>query len=275
MTPGATPFPATSLAPGSASAPGFHAARVSPRVWRRLLALREGGAASAALDWSREEAAAFRLYAPVAARGRAMVLAQVGQSLDGRVATVSGDARDISGPDGLAHLHRLRALVEGVVIGVRTALHDAPRLTVRLVPGQSPARVVIDPKGRLGDEACVFAPDGVRRIVVQAVDRARPRGVEVIRLPAHEGWIAPDRIVEALAAAGLRHLMIEGGGITIAQFLEAGQLHRLHVAVAPLIIGAGPQGISTRPVATLAEALRPGAQVYGLGSDVVFDCALA
>jgi riboflavin biosynthesis pyrimidine reductase len=97
--------------------------------------------------------------------------------------------------------------------------------------------------------------------------------VEVIRLPRNH-WIAPKDIVTALAGVGLNRLLIEGGAITIAQFLEANFLTRLHVAVAPLLIGSGPQGFNVSPVATLAEARRPDTKIYGLGSDVLFDCAL-
>ena len=78
-----------------------------------------------------------------------MVVGQIGQSLDGRIATESGHSKYINGPAGLTHLHRLRALVDAVVIGVGTAIADDPQLTVRRVSGQQPARVVIDPKGRL------------------------------------------------------------------------------------------------------------------------------
>lgn len=248
-------------------------ADMSERVWTALLALRDGAEPLPARTWSAAETAAWSLYAPVARRaGRPLRVAQIGQSLDGRVATVSGDARDVSGPDGLAHLHRLRALTDAVVIGVRTALHDAPRLTVRLVPGPNPARVVIDPQGRLPDDAPVLTEDGVRRLVIQSVARPRPAGVEVLRLPDRDGWIAPQDICAALAAEGLDHVLVEGGGITIAGFLEAGLLDRLHVAVAPLIIGAGPAGLTTSPVARLAEAMRPETRVYALGSDIVFDC---
>ena len=85
-----------------------------------------------------------------------VVVGQIGQSLDGRIATESGHSKYINGPAGLAHLHRLRALVDGIVIGVGTAIADDPQLTVRRVSGAHPARVVIDPKGRLGREAKVF-----------------------------------------------------------------------------------------------------------------------
>ena len=100
------------------------------------------------------------------------------------------------------------------------------------------------------------------------------RSPRPIRLPRGE-WISPAQILAALRGLGLDHVLIEGGGITIAQFLEAGLLTRLHVAVAPLLIGAGPTGLKTSPVPCLTEALRPKTEVYGLGSDVLFDCALA
>jgi riboflavin-specific deaminase-like protein len=254
----------------------MQSAEVTEEVWSALLALRSGRRARQGAHWSREARAAWALYAPLAAdgRGQPYLFAQVGQSLDGRIATVTGDAAAISGPDGLCHLHRCRALADAVVVGVRTALTDDPRLTVRLVPGPSPARVVIDPRGRLPNDARALAADGARRLVVQACDKPRPAGVEVVRLPAADGWIRPEAIRAALAERGLARVLIEGGGVTIAGFLEAGLLHRLHVAVAPLIIGAGPSGLRTAPIARLADALRPETHVYGLASDVIFDCAL-
>lgn len=252
----------------------MHATDVTPEVWKRILGARVGATCLCCGTWSPGERAAIDLYgAMIAAPGTCHVSAQIGQSLDGRVATESGDAADISGPDGLAHLHRMRALVDAVIVGVRTALHDDPRLTVRLVEGYNPARVVIDPAGRLPNNARLFAQDGVRRIVIQTVDKPRPAGVEVIRLPRNT-WIAPKAIIAALRDKGLHHLLVEGGAITIARFLEADLLTRLHVAVAPLLIGAGPQGLTTEPVTRLAEARRPETRIYGLGSDVVFDCLL-
>jgi diaminohydroxyphosphoribosylaminopyrimidine deaminase / 5-amino-6-(5-phosphoribosylamino)uracil reductase len=249
-------------------------AQVSDRVWMRLLRAGGNGAAEPLDQWNAAERAAWSLYAPIARARAPFFFAQVGQSLDGRVATISGDARDISGRDGLCHLHRCRALADAVVVGVRTAIQDDPRLTVRLVKGRSPARIVIDPKGRLPNTARVFAEDGARRIVVQATATPRPDGVEVMRLPAVDGWIDPAAIWRELISCGFSKVMIEGGGVTIARFLEAGLLDRLHVSVAPLIIGSGPTGLRTTPIAALSEALRPEMRVFGLETDVVFDCAL-
>lgn len=251
---------------------------VSARAWDRILAIRSGRACHCCGTWSVGERAALDLYGPLARRDMGPVtIAQIGQSLDGRVATVGGDARDVSGVDGLAHLHRLRALADGVVIGVRTALQDTPQLTVRMCSGTSPTRVVLDPAGRLPDDAPLLQAANARRILVQSVDRPRPDGVEVINVPlADDGRMDPARIVQALHAAGLETLLIEGGGITISNFLEAGLLTRLHVAVAPLLIGGGPQSLTTRnPVALLSDAIRPDARVFDLGSDILFDCGLS
>ena len=255
----------------------MQAVDVSEAVWKRLLEVRRGTTCTCCGgNWSAAEAEALALYGPLARRDPGpLTVAQIGQSLDGRIATVTGDARDVSGPGGLAHLHRMRALVDGVVIGVRTALHDQPRLTVRHCTGTNPARIVIDPGGRLPNDAQVLAANGARRIVVQGVATPRPEGVEVIQLHPEGEMLPPARILEALRAAGLGALLIEGGGITIARFLEAGLLGQLHVAIAPLLIGDGPQGLTLpNPSRTLAGARRPDTRAYSLGSDVVFDCAL-
>src|SRR5688572_28150657 len=89
-----------------------------------------------------------------------VVIGQIGQSLDGRIATPTGHSHYINGPAGIAHLHRLRALVDAVVVGVGTALADDPQLTVRRVSGPQPVRVVVDPRGRLPGTARLLANDG-------------------------------------------------------------------------------------------------------------------
>lgn len=248
---------------------------VNGRVWTRVQKILSGQTSSFSGAWSEAEREALELYGALAMprKGR-LAIGQIGQSLDGRIATVSGDAQDISGTEGLAHLHRLRALMDAVVIGVGTAVHDNPRLTVRLADGRSPAKVVIDPKGRLPNDTAFLHDDSARRIVIQSADKARPAGVEVIRLPRGQ-WLCPRAILDALAAEGLRRVLIEGGGTTIAQFLEADALDHLHVAVAPLLIGAGPQGLTTSPVATLAQARRPETSIYNLGTDILFACNFA
>jgi riboflavin-specific deaminase-like protein len=205
-----------------------------------------------------------------------MVVAQCGQSIDGRIATNSGDSHYINGPDGLAHLHRLRALVDAVVVGVGTAVADDPQLTVRRVAGANPARVAIDPHGRLPPTARLLAADGVTRLVLTQPETKidLPRGVEQVRLPAAGGQIPPVAILAALRARGFRRILIEGGANTVSRFLAAGCLDRLHVMVAPLIIGSGPSSVSLPPVLRVNEALHAPMRIHRLGDEVLLDCDL-
>lgn len=214
---------------------------------------------------------------------RPFVVAQLGQSLDGRIATPTGESRWINRDAALDHLHRLRAAVDAVVVGVGTALADDPLLNVRRVAGRNPARVVIDPSGRLPAGArCLDSGDGTRRVVIHAGDAplrkgalALQAGVEAVTLPREGEQLSPRAIVDALFRLGLRRLLIEGGANTVSGFIDAGAIDRLHVLVAPAILGSGKTGLSLSPIARLDEALRPSTLVHVLDDgDVLFDCDL-
>ncbi|WP_246206816.1 RibD family protein [Methylocystis heyeri] len=201
------------------------------------------------------------------------MVGQLGQSLDGRIATISGESRDISGEAALDHLHRIRAHVDAVVVGAHTIVTDDPRLSVRRVEGKSPARVVIDPSGRLDSTGKWLAEDGARRILVMDESATGSGSAETIRLQARAGVIPPAAIVEALFARGLKRILIEGGARTLSTFLDAGRLDRLHMLVAPMIIGSGRTGLELQPIVRLHSALRPRVQAHFLeGGDVLFDC---
>ena len=207
-----------------------------------------------------------------------MAVGQLGQSLDGRIATPTGHSHYINGPSGLNHLHRLRALVDAVVVGIGTANADDPQLTVRRVKGPQPARVVIDPGGRLNASARLLADDGVRRLVIAALGDARPRlpsGVEVVTLERPGGHIAPAAILSALAERGFKRVLIEGGADTVSRFLAARCLDRLHVVVAPIVLGSGRTGLALPPIERADQAMRMPMHVHRLDDEVLFDCDLS
>lgn len=243
---------------------------MSDDVWALLLALRGGGDG----NFTAADDPAWSIYEPLARRrGGPFVLAQVGQSLDGRVATVDGDAAPISGPDGFAHLHRLRALADAVVVGAGCVVADDPRLTVRDVAGPSPVRVLIDPSARIPPSARCFSEEG-RTILVRTTGCQRAAPCETIQLPrADDGRLCAVALLDALCERGLPHILVEGGAATIRHFMEARIVDRLHVCVAPIIIGSGAPGLSLPPISRLKEAVRPRTRVVDLGSDTLFDCA--
>jgi len=215
------------------------------------------------------------IFEPLRGADGTVVVGQLGQSLDGRVATVTGHSHYINGNDGLDHLHRLRSLVDAVVVGVGTALADDPQLTVRRVAGPSPARVVLDPRRRLPAGAKLFADDGIQRLVVAAPGGVAPAGCELVEMPLVDGAFAPADIVATLAARGYRRILVEGGAKTVSAFMAAGCLNRLHVVVAPVILGSGMAGLDLPSIDTLDQAWRMPVHTHFLGREVLFDCDLS
>ena len=211
---------------------------------------------------------------------RPFVIGQLGQTLDGRIATRTGESRYINGVCALDHLHRLRAQVDAVLVGAGTIMADDPQLNVRRAPGRNPARVALDPSARTPAGLRWLADDGARRIRIVAEEAggapaALPGCDETIALPRRAGQICPRAIAQALFERGLRRILVEGGARTISAFIDAGAMDRLHVLVAPVIIGSGKAGLELAPIDALGDALRPSAQVHAFpDGDVLFDCDL-
>lgn len=218
------------------------------------------------------------VYLPLilADRSRPLVVGQLGQSLDGRIATPTGASRGISGDAALDHLHRVRALVDAVVVGAGTVVADDPRLTTRRIRGRSPARVLIDPRGRSSRDARWLQGDDVQRVVFSDNGEGWPDDVVRIPSPDGDGRFPPVMIVEALGELGLKKLLIEGGAKTLSHFLDCGALDRLHITVAPVILGSGRAGLDLRPIDLLSEARRPQVALHVLGDgNVLYDCDFA
>lgn len=221
----------------------------------------------------------FERYLPLCQPpGTPWVIGQLGQSLDGRIATDSGESRYINDPEGIEHLHRLRALVDAVIIGSGTAAADDPQLTVRAVPGDNPVRVVLDRERKLPNSLGLFSDDAAPTVrVVRTSGLAEPPSEQVKELviaPSEAGACPIRALVGALQARGLSRVLVEGGGLTVSRFLEAGQLNRLHLIVAPVILGSGLPAFTMSPLDQLDDALRPDFRRFELGRDTLFDLIL-
>lgn len=220
--------------------------------------------------------------APVATAGPRLAIGQIGQSLDGRICTDSGDSHYVNGDAALTHLHRLRALVDCVLVGVGTVVADRPRLTVRRVAGPDPVRAVLDPAGRAPADASPLAPDDdaprtlhlVGAEALPGLPAAAPH-VQRLAVPTAADGVEPAAVLDVLAAAGCGRVLVEGGAATLSRFVAADALDRLHVLVAPLLIGSGRAGLDLPPVGRLRDARRPPMRRFDLGADVLFDVALS
>lgn len=265
-------------------------AAISPRPLPQQPPAEHEPAWQALLEWRRDGTRAapaadsplLDLYAPLCKAHRnghsngTFAIAHLAQSLDGRIATVSGVSQWLSGDEDLLHTHRMRALADAVVVGVNTVLHDDPQLTVRRCTGENPVRVVIDPERRLDGTQRIFRDGAATTLLLAASDRAHAGetagGAEIVPVPRGEWGLDPREIRRILASRGLKWLFVEGGGITVSRFLSAGALDRLQLTVAPVLLGSGRPSIRLPELEDLSASLRPRTRRFVLGDDIMIEC---
>jgi riboflavin-specific deaminase-like protein len=224
----------------------------------------------------------LELYLPIcsATAARPLTIGHLGQSLDGFIATRSGDSQFVTGDDNMIHMHRLRALCDAVVVGAGTVAADNPRLTTRRVSGPSPIRAILDPQRRLPASARVFVDEAAPTLYFCGRSRigageTHVGAAAVVAIDERaDGSADVAEVLQALCARGCARVFVEGGGVTVSAFLEANLLDRLQITVAPMLIGDGRPAIRLTPPTRLQDCRRPTCRVFRMGSDILFDCDL-
>lgn len=182
------------------------------------------------------------------------VTLKLATSLDGRIATASGESRWITGEAARLEGHRLRAAHDAILVGVETVLHDDPELTARL-PGRAvdqPLRVVLDSRLRTPATAKLA---GENTLILTTAPPAPVGAARVRQVEAEDGRPSIPAVLRALDSAGVASLLIEGGGQVAASFLRAGAVDRLEWFRAPILLGAeGRPCVAALALAKLADA---------------------
>jgi diaminohydroxyphosphoribosylaminopyrimidine deaminase / 5-amino-6-(5-phosphoribosylamino)uracil reductase len=254
---------------------------VGPDDPSALLAWQPGRGWTLLLPADHPQRALIDLYLPIcsATSTSPMTVGHLGQSLDGFIATRAGDSQFVTGPENILHLHRMRALSDAVVVGAGTVAADDPLLTTRQVSGPNPLRVVFDPRRRLDQRYRIFSDAETPTLYAcgqsHVGDGETRFGAADILPLACVGDTSPvAELLAALRARGCARVFVEGGGVTVSAFLEAGLLDRLQMAIAPLIVGSGKPAIRLEPKDVLSDCQRPAYRVFRMGGDVLFDCEL-
>jgi 3,4-dihydroxy 2-butanone 4-phosphate synthase/GTP cyclohydrolase II len=213
---------------------------------------------------------------------RPYVVLKYAQTLDGRIATRTGDARWISGEAERQVAHAMRSGCDAVLVGARTLLHDDPQLTVRMVAGASPLRVVLDSTLRTPLSAKVLSDDAATVILCRPdADPARRR--ELVAAGATVRDVAPGpngldtaAVLRLLRSLGVASLLVEGGGRVITSMLRAAAVDRVVVSLSPTIIGSGVEAVGPLGIDEVADGVRlANRSVFLAGDDVLlgFDVA--
>jgi riboflavin-specific deaminase-like protein len=222
------------------------------------------------------------MHAKHAQSGSPFVTVKYAQTLDGRIATAAGNSQWISSRESLQFAHELRRDHDAIMVGIRTVLADNPRLTVRLVEGRDPLRVIIDSHLRIPLGAKVIAEGAAHNTLIAATasaDRERARelealGAKVLLLGSDPGTPRVDLpgLLAELGRLGIRSILVEGGARVITSLLSARLVDRLVVAVAPKIIGRGTEAIGELNINDLGNAITfTNFETHRLGPDLIFD----
>ena len=210
---------------------------------------------------------------------RPYTVVKYAQSMDGRIATATGDARWISGKEERAVSHALRARCDAIMVGLGTVLSDDPELTVRLVPGPSPTRVILDSKLTAPPTARVF--DAAAPTVVITTEQSdhsrreelRARDVVVRVVPPGPGGADLGVALALLVEMGISSLLVEGGQRVITSLLRAGYTDRVIVASAPIVLGKGVEGVGDLGIDRVTDGISlANRSVYVAGNDVLIAC---
>jgi len=203
-------------------------------------------------------------------------------SLDGKIATRTGESRWITGEETRASAHLLRQMNDVVLVGVNTVLRDDPALTVRLPGGRNPRVVILDTQARTPAEATLFKTEPGRVLIATTaaapgdrVDALRARGAEVVAFPATvAGQVEVGAVMRHLGEQNRTSVLVEGGGTVAASLVFGGHADKIVLMVAPLLIGGreAPTVLDGAGAATLREAYRVrDLQVRHIGDDLVIE----
>ena len=206
-------------------------------------------------------------YIKLVKTGRPWVIAKWAMTLDGRMATKTGDSKWISSPEARKLAHKIRGQVDAVVVGIGTALADDPELTCRLARGRDPMRVVLDSMARLPLKSKLVR--SAREVpVVVAVSAKAParrtealmrRGCHVVTLPTKRGRADVTQLLDWAGSMQMTNVLVEGGGEVLGSFFDAGQVDEVMAFAGPQVVGgAGKPPVLGNGVAQLNDALELG-----------------
>jgi len=216
--------------------------------------------------------------------GVPLVTVKFAQTLDGRIATSTGNSQWLSSPASRRFAHKLRTINDAVMVGVGTVLTDNPQLTVRLVRGRNPARIILDSRLRVPLDARVLMNQESAPTIIATTSSAGSERLSALRQMGPQVLIAREdergevdlgHLLEMLGQRGISSVLVEGGAETITSLLRLNLVDRLVVIVAPRIMGKGIEAVGELNIAEVSQTLKLSfGKIHRMGEDLIIEARL-
>jgi len=203
---------------------------------------------------------------PLFTKNDNFLIGQIGQSLDGKIALNNGNSHYINEKDSILYLHCLRAVCDGVLVGVNTIIKDNPLLTTRKIKGSNPVRLIIDPSLKLSNRYKIFKDDNRNIIFTNSNKQKKFNNTLIIKFPKKN---FTNNIFKYLKKTSFKNILVEGGPTTLSNFIEMKLLNYMQFIISPTLIGSGIDSLNLKPITNLKKAIRVKNTISKLGKEIV------
>ena len=213
----------------------------------------------------------LNILLPILRKNKKLVIAQIGQSIDGRIALNNGNSHYINNPKSIIYLHCLRSISDAIIVGSNTIKKDDPLLTTRKIKGTNPKRIIIDGSLSLNNKYKIFNDGNENIIFTKSNKNIRLNNSTIIRLKEKN---FTKNLITQLKKLKYKYILVEGGSKTISELINNKYIDILQFMIAPILIGSGINSLNLKEISNLNKAIRPKSNFNELENEIIVNLFL-
>ena len=213
----------------------------------------------------------LNILLPILRKNKKLVIAQIGQSIDGRIALNNGNSHYINNPKSIIYLHCLRSISDAIIVGSNTIKKDDPLLTTRKIKGTNPKRIIIDGSLSLNNKYKIFNDGNENIIFTKSNKNIRLNNSTIIRLKEKN---FTKNLITQINKLKYKNILVEGGSKTISELINNKYIDILQFMIAPILIGSGINSLNLKEISNLNKAIRPKHNFNELENEIIVNLFL-
>ncbi len=213
----------------------------------------------------------LNILLPILRKNKKLVIAQIGQSIDGRIALNNGNSHYINNPKSIVYLHCLRSISDAIIVGSNTIKKDNPLLTTRKIKGTNPKRIIIDGSLSLNNKYKIFNDGNENIIFTKSNKNIRLNNSTIIRLKEKN---FTKNLITQIKKLKYKNILVEGGSKTISELINNKYIDILQFMIAPILIGSGINSLNLKEISNLKKAIRPKHNFNELENEIIVNLFL-